>query len=196
MAAVAMIAAFGIIAPVSAATLYQYTGNNFTSVSDPSVPAGAYDTSMSISGSFLVADALTPMPVTDISASILEYTLFDGRTNLTHLNSTLVNASFAINASGDIITWTFTAMADTGGYAAVGDQSMQISTDNIFDIVGISECIEEWPTGGCKLSSQDGASVIASPGVWTYSTVVPIPAAAWLFGSALLGLGWMKRKEA
>lgn len=26
------------------------------------------------------------------------------------------------------------------------------------------------------------------------TTVVPIPAAAWLFGSALLGLGWMRRK--
>ena len=25
--------------------------------------------------------------------------------------------------------------------------------------------------------------------------VVPIPAAAWLFGSALLGLGWFRRKQ-
>jgi len=27
-----------------------------------------------------------------------------------------------------------------------------------------------------------------------YSTVVPIPAAAWLFGSALAGLGWLRRR--
>jgi len=27
------------------------------------------------------------------------------------------------------------------------------------------------------------------------TSVVPIPAAAWLFGSALLGLGWMRRKS-
>ena len=25
--------------------------------------------------------------------------------------------------------------------------------------------------------------------------VVPIPAAVWLFGSALFGLGWMRRKQ-
>lgn len=27
------------------------------------------------------------------------------------------------------------------------------------------------------------------------ASVVPIPAAVWLFGSALAGLGWMKRKQ-
>jgi hypothetical protein len=31
-------------------------------------------------------------------------------------------------------------------------------------------------------------------GTWS-STVVPIPAAVWLFGSALAGLGWMRRKQ-
>jgi len=28
-----------------------------------------------------------------------------------------------------------------------------------------------------------------------YGSVVPIPAAVWLFGSALAGLGWMRRKQ-
>ena len=28
-----------------------------------------------------------------------------------------------------------------------------------------------------------------------YATAVPIPAAAWLFGSALAGLGWIRRKQ-
>jgi hypothetical protein len=28
-----------------------------------------------------------------------------------------------------------------------------------------------------------------------YSNVIPIPAAVWLFGSALAGLGWMRRKQ-
>ncbi|TDJ43959.1 MAG: hypothetical protein E2O50_03875 [Gammaproteobacteria bacterium] len=30
-------------------------------------------------------------------------------------------------------------------------------------------------------------------GAWT-ATVVPIPAVIWLFGSALAGLGWLRRK--
>lgn len=29
----------------------------------------------------------------------------------------------------------------------------------------------------------------------TYSSVVPVPAAAWLFGSALMGLGWLRRRK-
>jgi hypothetical protein len=33
-------------------------------------------------------------------------------------------------------------------------------------------------------------------GTWLVrSTVVPIPAAVWLFGSALAGLGWLRRKQ-
>jgi hypothetical protein len=38
-------------------------------------------------------------------------------------------------------------------------------------------------------------------GFWNYTvtqeiTAVPVPAAVWLFGSALAGLGWIKRKKA
>jgi len=32
-------------------------------------------------------------------------------------------------------------------------------------------------------------------GYITASSVVPVPAAAWLFGSALAGLGWLRRKQ-
>jgi hypothetical protein len=30
---------------------------------------------------------------------------------------------------------------------------------------------------------------------WTYTAAVPIPAAVWLFGSALAGLGWLRRRQ-
>lgn len=36
---------------------------------------------------------------------------------------------------------------------------------------------------------------IAPPGSSTVSSVVPVPAAVWLFGSSLAGLGWMRRKQ-
>jgi hypothetical protein len=40
-------------------------------------------------------------------------------------------------------------------------------------------------------------AVIPYSGAWMYRpSEVPIPAAAWLFGSALLGLGVIKRKKA
>ena len=38
----------------------------------------------------------------------------------------------------------------------------------------------------------DGGTLDAS--AWTI-TAIPVPAAAWLFGSALAGLGWLRRKQ-
>jgi len=36
---------------------------------------------------------------------------------------------------------------------------------------------------------------IGSSGFFRATSIVPIPAAVWLFGSALAGLGWMRRKQ-
>ena len=41
----------------------------------------------------------------------------------------------------------------------------------------------------CSVSDGTERQIVAG-----YVTAVPIPAAAWLFGSALAGLGWLKRK--
>ncbi|MGI9309171.1 MAG: VPLPA-CTERM sorting domain-containing protein [Gammaproteobacteria bacterium] len=40
-----------------------------------------------------------------------------------------------------------------------------------------------------------GTGTNYSAGQGSFSAV-PIPAAAWLFGSALAGLGWLRRKQA
>ena len=47
----------------------------------------------------------------------------------------------------------------------------------------------DWPEG----DSLSGGLMNLEAGM--SSSVVPIPAAVWLFGSALAGLGWMKRKQ-
>jgi hypothetical protein len=54
-----------------------------------------------------------------------------------------------------------------------------------------------------NVSGQSGmtnvTSVLFSPSdyiqISSFSTAVPIPAAVWLFGSALAGLGWMRRRK-
>jgi hypothetical protein len=48
-------------------------------------------------------------------------------------------------------------------------------------------------TGSINSSVPEGHSLIE--GYATAWSVVPIPAAVWLFGSALAGLGWMRRKQ-
>ncbi|MDB4307754.1 VPLPA-CTERM sorting domain-containing protein [Gammaproteobacteria bacterium] len=49
-----------------------------------------------------------------------------------------------------------------------------------------------------QMNLYDGRIITAGDGVSfrAYGSAVPIPAAAWLFGSALAGLGWIKRKQA
>jgi hypothetical protein len=42
--------------------------------------------------------------------------------------------------------------------------------------------------------SEDGKAQTSFQGAISYSAV-PVPAAVWLFGSALAGLGWMRRKQ-
>jgi hypothetical protein len=41
----------------------------------------------------------------------------------------------------------------------------------------------------------DSASYVYEGHYLVNSTIVPIPAAVWLFGSALAGLGWLRRKQ-
>jgi len=47
--------------------------------------------------------------------------------------------------------------------------------------------------GGFDVYTADYPSYLS--GGYVSASVVPIPAAAWLFGSALAGLGWIRRKQ-
>jgi hypothetical protein len=51
--------------------------------------------------------------------------------------------------------------------------------------------------GPCMYSCEQSLGSITDRNVTTgYITAVPVPAAVWLFGSALAGLGWFRRKTA
>lgn len=52
------------------------------------------------------------------------------------------------------------------------------------------------PPGGGHWSGYPNAYDSFSLVTFTPSAVVPLPAAAWLFGGALMGLGWLKRRAA
>ena len=63
----------------SAQTIYQYTGNSYTTIIDNTPPAGTFDTSMNIGGTFTVAAPLTPnMAFGDIGGSIVSYSFTTG----------------------------------------------------------------------------------------------------------------------
>jgi len=65
-----------------------------------------------------------------------------------------------------------------------------------FDGNGLAETGESIVTSFCAAAFVDMNGSLESVGVWAYRDVaaIPIPAAAWLFGSALGLLAWMRRK--
>ena len=68
-----------------AATTYTYTGSNFTGFSSP---AGSYDPTDRVTGSFTLGTPLPPnLPLTDISAQVLNYSFSDNVQTRTNNNS-------------------------------------------------------------------------------------------------------------
>lgn len=169
----------------SATAIYQYTGNNFTQITDNAVP-GTYDTSMSVSASFTLSEVLpADSGLTDFSALVLSYNIFDGRNVLTGDNSTLLR--FEFTTVGESITeWVFWA-ASNAPFINPGDQSMFISSSGVSlsgDVVSFAVCAATVNTP-CDLTIVDGGSVFSNPGTWSF---VPEPSTAFLLGLGLAGL--------
>ncbi len=150
---------------------------------------------MSVTGSFTVNAPLGPMPLTDISASILSYSFNDGRHTLTNSNSQFFGPAVEVDGAGQITAWVFRfAQRDDGDGLTIGDQIIRLGTSafnepylTVSDTAELRECTYV----DCVFSGVDIVQIKNSPGSWT---VVSIPAAVWLFSSALGVLGWTKRK--
>lgn len=172
---------FLLVSGVQAATIvYQYTGNNFDTFPFTSAP-GAYDTTMSVTGSFTVQDTFVlPTTLTDIEADLLSYSFFDGRNTLTEANSD-VSVAFRIraNGSGQIIEWDI-PLVSVPAAMSVGDEEYTVITKNfpggagnIRDSGRVAECFDANPS--CTFNT-DLAQISANPGTWS-AFVVPLPSA-------------------
>lgn len=203
-----------IVLPISvssAATVYSYSGNAFSLFSDSTPPLGMYDTSMRVTGKFIVADPLPEMAFGDIR-SLVSYAEFsDGRNTLSTLElpETSYTLNFEVNSTGEITRWVVEFQQAWSRPSFVGEVREVIQTQGGRDFLSydwgeISICTEvsTGTTGSCVISTADrdwgllrsGGGLTA--GEWSVSTVVPVPASAWLFGSALWLLGWLRRKPA
>ncbi len=67
---------------------------------------------------------------------------------------------------------------------------------NGIDLAGFSIDSLQWTIDSFEYNSAINQVIMQSSLTVNGQSVVPIPAAAWLFGSALLGLGVVKRKKA
>jgi hypothetical protein len=182
---------------VNASTIYTYAGNNFTTVTDP------YTTSMNVTLQF---ETVSPISGTgsmvNISSEILSYTISDGINTLTETNSAIDLLINLDTVTGQPSEWAIHVTNEFG--KSVGDVVNRMRTI-YYEFSGGSdsaleaECVFMPIEGGECMGLTGGASADVfnspgSPGTWS---VVPIPAAVWLFGSGLLGLiGVARRKKA
>ena len=151
-----------------------------------------YDTSMSITGSFTVESKLINVNG-DISAQVTSYSFSDGVTTYTDTDPEgwtqfLVNT----DSDGNITNWNIDIQDIYSQLPTLqpGDIVSRIVSNLDADRADVHQC--DFIVVTCIFSQIDGASIYSNPGSWS---VVPIPAAIWLFGSGLIGLVGVARRK-
>jgi hypothetical protein len=191
---------------VWAATAYEYAGNNYLTVYTSSSPADKFYTSMDVSGVFVIDDAIIDSYRLDVSDELLSFSFSDGVTTYTEQTSEVSAFIVSTDVSGDITDWWIVLKNGIDGdwqlgeeYHVLTTQTFTYASSTVKDVGETYTCIDyqggfAGMGGECTNNDLDAGSNRNVPGTWAQSSVVPIPAAVWLFGSALAGLGWMRRK--
>jgi hypothetical protein len=182
---------------VNAATVYTYTGHNLTTAfGNPSYTLPDHVSLTLTLDDALAADLGSPVNLVDVaSLSGFHLTMSSGSLNLdSSLHQQPLTTRVATDASGNISSWDFEwrivhlKFGVSAGISTVGPGCELNDSNEIECFEGIDRAYD---TFSGTLSGYSGPN-----GTWSVPSQVPLPAAAWLFGSALLGLAGFKGKKA
>ncbi len=176
---------------------YAYTGHPFELVG-----AGLPDVT-AISAAIVLPDEILPDTLVDIDfvfgSNFLEFSITDGVTVVTDDDVSPARedwgggATLITDDTGAVSEWFFNVVRPV----TLGNIGM--STINFPQNPGLivtDELTYCFFVSGSGCTGA-GAWVRDNPGSWTITPIpIPIPAGAWLFGSALGLLGWVKRRSA
>lgn len=188
--------------PTLASVVYGYSGDQFDAFAsiDPT-----YDTSSFISGTVTLENLLTAN--TTSTPTILDFSFTDGNQTLSMANGAAIAAMEFTTDEDSITSWRVELNILPSGPLEVGDVSSIISTYNwdtdVEDAGRIQRVdrtlsflsISDLSSDPVPISSIDFGTA-STAGLWAGEIAsVPLPAAAWLFGSGLLGLAGIARRK-
>ena len=171
-----------------ASAIYLYTGSNYTDAQSP------YDTSMNIEATIELPSLLAPN-LSQLSVTPDSFSLFDGVNTLDGSNADFAIFAFSTDSSGNITDWDFLARDIPfvfGAGADIFSNSTFSTAGFVFEAAHVIYCPHASCGGSFNVGAEGNTNIA---GTWSVTTV-PVPAAAWLFGSGLLGLiGIARRKK-
>lgn len=186
-------------AGAQASVVYVYDGPNFTNFQNATPPAGAFDNSMDVTGSFTLATPLAGNLVNaDISGLLEAFSFSHDRGAVTNLNGGIVDFLVSTDAGGNITGWDIDVRSDWDlGSNTVGSQRLNVQTcsdcaggGNARDIGQLSEVTQLDP----RLVSSDSALVLSGDRIWRARTI-PAPAGATLLFIGLASLAGIARRN-
>lgn len=198
-------ALLGVAGDASADVIYSYIGNAYTDIVDVPLPPGSFDTSMRVTGQFVLADALpSDLPATDLTGQITSFSFSNGRVTLSSADPFVSLAIFSVgtDALGAIDAWTISVQRLD---AVNGGTDVTVQT---FNDAGFGFPIEDsgqvvacdpiaLPRGLC-LTLEDRAAVEGAPGDWTRggpaTDTGTVPEPATLALCTLAGLALARRR--
>jgi hypothetical protein len=146
--------------PPGTPTTYSYLGQLFTSVTPP------YTTSERVTGSIKVGNPLPPvMPMTDITAALIDFSFTDGVQTRTPANSVICGFLVATDAVGNITQWSI--YLTEAPHPAVGNPEQTMTLGSGFDAVGSGTAV----VNSCASISQPIFANSSGPGTWS----APLP---------------------